>query len=210
MNFPPQQVRGRTERGFADPVLDAQASFRGALSALAEPGIVLGVATPAGCCPGFSPAMTALALTLLDFETRAWLDAGSQGMAASYLRFHTGVRLVERLEEAMFAFITRPSEMPPLSSFAQGTLEYPDTSCTIVVDISVIETAHGWWLSGPGIPGTRRLNLQPLPETLATDIAASQAAFPLGVDLFFCRDATIAALPRSTRVTTAEGVQPCT
>jgi alpha-D-ribose 1-methylphosphonate 5-triphosphate synthase subunit PhnH len=147
------------KRGFANPVLDAQASFRGVLSAVAEPGTVHCVAKPAGCCPGFSAAMTALALTLLDFETRLWLDVGPQSAAAAYLRFQAGAHVVSAPGQAAFAFVTQPAKMLPLSAFAQGTLEFPDTSCTIIMDVRAIETTRGLRLTGPGIPGTRRLHL---------------------------------------------------
>jgi len=192
-------------RGFANPVLDAQATFRSVLSALAEPGTVHRVAIPVECCPGFSSAMTALALTLADFETRLWLDAGSQGAAAAYLRFQTGAPVTAAVGEATFAFITQPPAMLPLSAFAQGSLDYPDSSCTIVVDVRAIATTHGFRLTGPGIPGMRRLHIEPLPETFAADIAANRAVFPMGVDLLFCRDTMVAALPRTTFVTGSNG-----
>jgi alpha-D-ribose 1-methylphosphonate 5-triphosphate synthase subunit PhnH len=187
-------------RGFENPVLDAQATFRGVLSALAEPGTVHTIATPAGCCPGFSPAMTALALTLADFETQLWLDVGSQSTAAAYVRFQTGAQVAASPAHAAFALITQPAQMPLLSAFAQGTLAYPDTSCTIVIDVRSIETTHGLRLTGPGIITSRQLHLEPLPQTFAADIAANRAAFPLGVDLIFCRGTSVVGLPRSTHV----------
>jgi alpha-D-ribose 1-methylphosphonate 5-triphosphate synthase subunit PhnH len=201
-NSPPPVAAAR---GFANPVLDAQATFRSVLSALAEPGTLHRVAIPAECCPGFSSAMTALALTLADFETRLWLDVGSQGVAAAYLRFQTGAPVTAAVGDATFAFITQPAEMLALSAFAQGNLDYPDSSCTIVVDMRAIETTHGFRLTGPGIRGLRRLHIRPLPETFAADIAANRAVFPMGVDLLFCRDTMVAALPRTTFVTGSNG-----
>ena len=70
-------------------------------------------------------AMTALALTLADFETRLWLDAGSQAAAAAYLRFQTGAPVTAAVGDATFAFITQPQAMLTLSAFAQGSLDYP-------------------------------------------------------------------------------------
>jgi alpha-D-ribose 1-methylphosphonate 5-triphosphate synthase subunit PhnH len=205
MRFTGPQQLSVAARGFANPVLDAQTTFRSVLSALAEPGTLHAVATPAECCPGFSSAMTALALTLADFETRLWLDAGSEGAAAGYLRFHTGAPVATSAIDATFAFITQPATMLRLSNFAQGSLDYPDTSCTIVVDVRAIVTTRGFRLTGPGIPGARRLHVAPLPETFAADIANNRAAFPLGVDLLFCLNTTVAALPRTTLVTGSNG-----
>jgi alpha-D-ribose 1-methylphosphonate 5-triphosphate synthase subunit PhnH len=186
--------------GFATPVLDAQRTFRTVMSALAEPGTEHIVDAGGPHCPGFSLAMTAIALTLADFETRLWTDVDAAGDAAAYLRFHTGAPFVVEAKCAAFAFITRPRDLPRLVTFAQGTLEYPDTSATLVVDVESIDTARGWALSGPGITGMRRLAVSPVPDTLLADLVANRAAFPCGVDIIFCADTRIVALPRSTRV----------
>lgn len=185
---------------FATPVFDAQRTFRTVMNALAEPGTEHVVDAGGPRCPGFSTAMTAIALTVADFETRLWVDPAESREAADYLRFHTGAPIVVDRIDAAFAFVTRPRELGRLATFAQGTLEYPDTSATLVVDVESIDTARGWILSGPGIAGTRRLAVSPLPETLHADLVANRAAFPCGVDLIFCAGTRIVALPRSTRV----------
>ncbi len=186
--------------GFAAPVLDAQRAFRAVMTALAEPGTEHSVDGSGPRCPGFSVAMTAIALTLADFETRLWTDSGAAGDAAAYLRFHTGAPIVVEAKCAAFAFVTRLRDLPRLATFAHGTLEYPDTSVTLVVDVERIDTERGWALSGPGIADTRQLTVSPVPDTLLPDLAANRAAFPCGVDLIFCAGTRIVALPRSTRV----------
>jgi alpha-D-ribose 1-methylphosphonate 5-triphosphate synthase subunit PhnH len=186
--------------GFSAPVLDAQRTFRAVMNALAEPGTGHAVDAEGPRCPGFSVAMTAIALTLADFETRLWTDIGAAGDAAAYLRFHTGAPIVVEAKSAAFAFVTRPRDLPRLATFAQGTLEYPDTSATLVVDVESIDTTRGWALSGPGIAGTRRLTVSPVPDTLLPDLAANRAAFPCGIDIIFCAGTRIVALPRSIRV----------
>ncbi|MFM9942673.1 MAG: phosphonate C-P lyase system protein PhnH [Hyphomicrobiaceae bacterium] len=191
--------------GFSAPVLDAQRTFRAVMTALAEPGTVHEIAAGGPQCPELSPAMTAIALTLADYETRLWLQVGPDSEAARYLRFHTGAPIVAAEHDAGFAFVTRPLAMPRLAAFAQGNLDYPDASTTIVIDVERIDTTQGFTLSGPGIAGRRRLGVSPLPTTFAADIAANRAAFPCGVDLIFCAGHRIAALPRSTRVAAADG-----
>jgi alpha-D-ribose 1-methylphosphonate 5-triphosphate synthase subunit PhnH len=188
------------DRGFADPVRDAQATFRAVMMAFAEPGTVREIVQPADTCAGFSAAMTAIALTLADFETRVWLEPDAPAPAAQYVRFHTGAAIVGEPAQAAFAFLTRAQHLPRLGTFAQGSLEYPDTSTTLVIDVGHIETGRGYQLTGPGILGTRSLSVGPLPETFAADITANRAAFPCGVDLIFSHGTRIAALPRSTRV----------
>ncbi len=191
---------GAIRSGFTAPVFDAQRTFRAVMNALAEPGTEYAVDAGGPRCPGFSVAMTAIALTLADFETRLWIDVGTSGDAATYLRFHTGAHIVAEHMSAVFAFVTRPRDLPRLGTFAQGTLEYPDTSVSLVVDVESIDTSRGWTLNGPGIAGTRRLAVSPLPDTLRVDLAANRAAFPCGVDIIFCAGNRIVALPRSTRV----------
>ncbi len=186
--------------GFADPVRDAQATFRAVMMALAEPGTVRDIVQPSGMCGGFSSALTAIALTLADFETRVWLEPDAATAAAQYVRFHTGAAIVADPAQAAFAFVTRAEHLPRLAVFAQGSLEYPDASTTLVIDVARIETGRGYQLTGPGILGMRRLDIGPLPATFAADITGNRAAFPCGVDLIFCHGTRIAGLPRSTRV----------
>jgi alpha-D-ribose 1-methylphosphonate 5-triphosphate synthase subunit PhnH len=186
--------------GFVKPVLDAQRTFRAVMNALAEPGTEQFIGTDGPCCPGFSIAMSAIALTLADFETRIWIDAAAPPDAAAYLRFHTGAPIVSAHKDAAFAFITRSRDLPTLSTFAQGTLDYPDTSTTIIIDVLSIDTTRGWSLTGPGVASVRRLAVSPLPEVFAADFIANRSTFPCGVDVIFCAGTKIVALPRSTRM----------
>jgi alpha-D-ribose 1-methylphosphonate 5-triphosphate synthase subunit PhnH len=186
--------------GFAKPVFDAQRTFRAVMNALAEPGTEHLLDVDGPHCPGFSKAMTAIALTLADLETQLWIDAAAPSDAIRYLRFHTGAPIVAEPKHAAFAFVLRSRQLPRLATFAQGTLEYPDTSATIVMEVENIETTRGWTLNGPGIAATRRLTVSPLPDTFAADLAINRRAFPCGVDIIFCAGARIVALPRSTRV----------
>jgi alpha-D-ribose 1-methylphosphonate 5-triphosphate synthase subunit PhnH len=187
--------------GFADPARDSQRVFRALLDAMAEPGTIHAAAAAAGPCPGFSPAMTAVALTIADFETTLWTDLGADSDAATYLRFHTGAPIIAAHEAAAFAFVTRPLALPALATFAQGSLEYPDTSTTIVIDVEAITGERGWRLTGPGVKGERQLAASPLRPALVDELAANRKGFPLGVDLILCCGNRIAALPRSTTVT---------
>jgi alpha-D-ribose 1-methylphosphonate 5-triphosphate synthase subunit PhnH len=180
--------------GFANPVLDAQRVFRLAMMAMAEPGTIhdLGALVIA---PGFAPAMTALALTLTDFETPVWTDAGE--VTAAYLQFHTGAPSVARHSDASFAFVTRTNPLPSLSSFRQGSLDYPDTSCTIVIEVSSLVDKTGWVLTGPGVRDQRHISAPPLSRDFAKAFVANRQRFPLGVDVILCAGHRIAALPRS-------------
>lgn len=188
---------------FGDPARASQKAFRTIMNALAEPGTVQRLDAAGARCPGFSEAMTAVALTLIDFETKVFLDGSTE--AERYLRFHTGAPIVSTPGSAAFAFITEPRSLPGLAVFAHGTLDYPDASTTIVIDVQTIDTNGGWGLAGPGIDGTRRIGFSPLREGLLDELTANRAAFPLGVDILFCAGERIVSLPRSTRVTPAQG-----
>jgi alpha-D-ribose 1-methylphosphonate 5-triphosphate synthase subunit PhnH len=191
--------------GFADPVHDAQAAFRAVMDALARPGRVRplepGLAPPAP----LTPELAALALALTDADTPVWLDAALAGEpdVAAYLRFHTGAPLTDDPTRAAFALVREPGRCPPLRRFAPGTPAYPDTATTLVLAFDAMTDGEGLRLAGPGIRGTARLALEPLPDGLVGQLAENHAGFPLGVDLILTAPGRVAGLPRSTAVTEA-------
>ncbi|MGI9504375.1 MAG: phosphonate C-P lyase system protein PhnH, partial [Geminicoccaceae bacterium] len=109
--------------GFADPPLEAQSVFRLVLDAMAHPGRIKTLADDAPTAPApMDDAAFAIALTLLDFETQAWLDARlNVPDVTENLRFHCGCPMVERAENARFAMIGNGTAMPALSAFDHGT-----------------------------------------------------------------------------------------
>ena len=121
--------------GFSDAVAQSQAVFHAAMMALARPGLAqplnVGVTPPAALTAG----VAALALALCDFETTVWLDEALSRTSevADYLRFHSGARFVKDPAQAQFALIGAPLALRPLADFAQGTLDYPDRSTTLIV-----------------------------------------------------------------------------
>ena len=189
--------------GFADPVHDAQATFRAVMDALARPGL------PRPLTPGLvppsplTPELAAVALALTDADTPVWLDAGlaEAPSVAAYLRFHTGAPLTEDPAAAAFALVSDPVRCPPLGAFAPGTPAYPDTSTTLVLALDVITEGEGLCLAGPGIRGTARLAPVPLPAGFVAQHAINRADFPLGVDLILTAPGRVAGLPRSTAIT---------
>ena len=188
--------------GFADPVLDAQATFRVLLDVFAHPGRI-GRVAPEGleAQAPLEPAAFALALTLLDFETPVWLDPGLDVAAVrDGLRFHCGCPLVPAPERAAFALVSAPAVMPPLAAFTTGTPEYPDRGATLVLQVARLEEGTGFTLTGPGIRATSRLAAAPLPPDFATRWQANRGLFPQGVDLVLVAGDRLAALPRSTRL----------
>jgi alpha-D-ribose 1-methylphosphonate 5-triphosphate synthase subunit PhnH len=187
--------------GFAEPVLAAQSTFRTVMEAMARPGTVrrlAGVSTPAP----LTPTAGAIALTLLDYETPFWLDASLAAApeVARWIAFHTGARLTTDPAAAAFAFVADPVAAPPFASFAQGSLEYPDRSTTLVLQVAQLVEGDELILRGPGIAGVRRLAAAPLPADFLAQLADNRAQFPCGVDIVLASADRVAGLPRSLHV----------
>jgi alpha-D-ribose 1-methylphosphonate 5-triphosphate synthase subunit PhnH len=187
--------------GFAEPVLAAQATFRGVMDAMARPGTIYRLSGVAAPMP-LSASAAAIALTLLDYETPFWLDAplADTGDVARFISFHTGARVTADPAAAAFAFVAAPAAAPPFADFAQGSAEYPDRSTTLVLQVTRLGEGDGMVLRGPGIAGTRRLAASPLPADFLDQLADNRARFPRGVDVLLAAPDAIAGLPRSLQV----------
>ena len=187
---------------FDDPALASQAAFRAVMEAMARPGLPLPLAAKLAPPAPFSATAAAVALTLLDYETRFWLDSGLAASAevADWIRFHTGAPPTEDPAQAAFAFTSDAAAMPPFESFAQGSSEYPDRSTTLVVQVAHLDRGDTLRLAGPGIAGNRSFAAAPLPADFRTRLLANRALFPCGIDLILVSAQAVAELPRSLRV----------
>ena len=187
--------------GFRDPVADSQAAFRAVLDATARPGKIV---TLPGLAAGPTPLAVATAtivLTLLDHETSLWLDpAADNDPVRSWLRFHCGCPLRGAPFMAAFAIVADAVVMPTLSSFDQGTPEYPDRSTTVILQVEALSNEGGWKLSGPGIKTSTNLKVEGLPKAFPSWVRDNRATFPCGVDLLLVAGDKVAALPRSVRL----------
>jgi alpha-D-ribose 1-methylphosphonate 5-triphosphate synthase subunit PhnH len=187
--------------GFADPVLDSQQTFRVLLDAMAHPGRVVEVPGAETAPEPLHPATAAVCLTLADFETPLWLDAGATTLEAlAYLRFHCGCRLVDAPEQGRFALISEPGGMPPLTAFDLGSDEFPERSATLLVQVETLVAGRGRRLTGPGIRTEARLEARGLPEAFWRDFRRNHALFPRGVDVLLTAGRQLAALLRTTAV----------
>ncbi len=197
-----EQVGQRTPRispGFATAV-GFQETFRSVLEAMSRPGKVLrsgATLEPPGPIP---PALGAVCLTLLDFETPLWTDLPPDGPAVRWLRFHCGAPPATTPGEAAFALITRVKNLCPLGRFHSGEEERPERGGTVMVQVEGLEAGEGWTLRGPGIEDTARLRVYGLPPGFQEERAALEALFPLGLDFIFSTGERFAALPRTTRI----------
>lgn len=197
-----------------DPVRNTQATYRVLLDALARPGLVRQLPTPAHGAPGH-PWAAAVLLTLLDHETSLHTASGDAPLA-DFVRQRTAAPEAPP-ETADFVFATAPtSERKLVATIAvmkRGTLAYPDDSAALVLAVERLEQAaqadaRPLALSGPGVAEGHTLTVAALgPEFLAARAVAVKD-YPRGIDLFLVdRHGQVAGLPRSTRVGRAEHLE---
>ncbi|WP_165927497.1 phosphonate C-P lyase system protein PhnH [Halomonas marinisediminis] len=195
------------------PVHDSQRVYRQLLSVMAEPGTFVEVGgtpqPPSGAAIG--AACWATLLTLCDLDTRVWLapELNTAGLSEA-LTFHTGAPRTDMPEEADFAVVTPATLEEAAPAFQEGSETYPDRSTTLLVVLDRLDTAGPWHLSGPGIPGMRRLDVG-RGEALMKRLATNRARFPCGLDAILTCDTRLSAVPRSTRITrsASEEVDAC-
>ncbi|MFC5584741.1 phosphonate C-P lyase system protein PhnH [Nitratireductor kimnyeongensis] len=194
------------EGGFQDPVFDAQTIFRVIMQAMAEPGTVhQNIALSKPPAP-LTPEAAAVAIALCDQDTPLWLDPSlaAEDAVRAWLAFHTGAPLANTPADAHFAFSADPEHLMGLENFAQGSQEYPDRSATLVLQVNDLSGGEELVLKGPGIESEARLAPHPLPRHFVRQWMQNHARFPRGVDVILVSREGLAALPRSTRITSQE------
>lgn len=184
--------------GFADPVHDAQLAFRTALEAMSRPGTQHSLGEPIAGLP-LGAALAQLLLTLTDEDTPVWWQHGTPALR-QWLRFHTGARCVDEPGEASFAVITSAADLPPLERFCPGTLQAPEHSCTLLLEVPSLAAGEPLQARGPGIQDYATLRIAGLAEGFWAEWQASHAAFPQGVDIFFTSGSQVLGLPRTARI----------
>ena len=202
MNASVMEDSGVFRGGFADPVFNAQAVFRGVMDALARPGTVQPIAAFTDPPAPLSQTAGAIAATLFDHDTHIWLDpmlAGANAVAG-WLTFHTAAPLAAQPIDADFALVGGPGGMPSLESFSQGTQEYPDRSTTLILQIEALEDGPPLRLAGPGIKESAIIMPVGMPVHFEEQWAANNARFPRGVDVLLAAPGGVVGLPRTTRI----------
>lgn len=183
-------------------VLASQTTFRTVMNAMARPGTMHALTCDNAPAP-LMPATAALILSLADYETPVWFDGSFTTDARDWVRFHTGAPVAQQPREAAFALIAAASSMPPLSTFALGTEEYPDRSTTVIVQVPELDGSQ-YVLTGPGIKGEQLFAVTGLTENFLDQMEANRGLFPRGVDLVLVAGNHIAALPRTARLSARE------
>ncbi len=187
--------------GFADPVHNAQNTFRALLDALARPGIAqttLSLRSP----NGLEPSCAAACLTLLDLETVVWLQPGLPDDVRPWLVFHTGCRFTDSPQAANFAVIWNIATAPELTEFSWGTAEYPEASTSLLIQLSELSAGEVMTLQGPGILNKIEIEL-PLGLRFWQQWQAMTTDYPLGLDCWCFANDKMLGLPRTAKLATA-------
>ena len=188
-------MSGGLEAGFADPVADAQRSFRAVLDAMARPGRLAhltGVTAPGP----LGVAAGAVLLTLVDHETPLWLDP-DVAIARRWIEFHCGAPVVADQADCAFALALG---LPDLNRLSPGTHESPETSATVICQIESFDRGARFRLTGPGLREAETLTVKGLPRDFVTIWRRNHALFPRGIDLILCAGDRLTALPRTVSI----------
>ena len=190
--------------GFADPVHDAQTAFRAVLDALSRPGKPVVIGQPViGLALG--PAMAHVLLALTDDDTAVWWQQDDRA-AADWLRFHTGARQAAMPADAAFAVLVSAVGLPLLAAFAVGSVEAPERSATLLLEVASLDAGPAVEWRGPGILGMQTVRIAGLPDDFWAQWQANHMSFPQGVDVVFTCGGVALGLPRTTRVRRLEEI----
>lgn len=194
--------------GFDDPVTGSQAVFRRALQALSMPGHLVDVPAVAQRPAHGHGAAALLLLALLDSDCTLWLSASLRHSdTQAWLRFHTGCRCVDDPAQALFLWLGAGDAWPSLAAMNTGSDAYPDQAATCVMEVDTLRPGHGWHLAGPGIDGTRGVDMAGLTADFDAQWQTNHSAFPRGVDVFVATGTQLMGLPRSTRLNRNDTVE---
>lgn len=108
-----------------------------------------------------------------------------------WVAFHTNSKIVDK-KFANFAIGTF-NDMLPLTEFSRGSDEFPDRSCTLIIETPF--KSDNVSISGPGIKGSKDIYL---PH--ANKISDVNNYFPLGIDFYFTNKSNFFCIPRSIKI----------
>lgn len=183
-----------------DPAHDNQRIFRAILLTMSHPGTVTVLGNWPKPPKGLHPAAAAVCLALVDMDTPLWIGPSAPLDIQTYLRFHCGCSIPRKPESATFGLILDGLDLPDLSMFNPGELEYPDRSATLIIQVRSLNVGRGIPLSGPGIQGETKLHADGLNPEFWRSLQRNNRRFPLGFDVILATKTEIVSLPRTVQV----------
>jgi len=198
---------GAITPGFNDAVHDAQRIFSGIMHAMARPGKAYAPENlPSAPAPLYDTTGAVL-LTLADYDTLVFFDRFFQNDCENtrlspkeWIAFHTGAATSKAQPEADLVVTSSACQALELDKFASGTMEFPDRSATLLLQVGAISSKPHWVLRGPGIEHEHNLTVEGLPEDFLTQWTNNSLQFPCGIDIILCSPDQIVCLPRTVSV----------
>lgn len=183
-------------------IFDAQFHFRQLMEAMSRPGKICKLEHSAINPPeSMHPGSALIAFSLLNADVRFY----HHGSAAEYLRFNTSSELTVP-SEADFIFM-KGTDLTELIEVAKvGTDNYPETNASIIIEVIEINNnidkgGLNLRLSGPGVLGSKDINVHGLHGDLIKEILLKNEEFPLGVDsILVDKSGNICCLPRTCKI----------
>jgi alpha-D-ribose 1-methylphosphonate 5-triphosphate synthase subunit PhnH len=179
------------------PAAASQQVFRAVLTALSRPGEIGRISVP-----GYEsvPAALVPVLALADLATP--VHVLSDDPQWSVLVSATTGAPVAAAPDARLVAALDPPQPAWLRTLSRGSAAEPERAAQLFLGVSDLADSGGLRLSGPGVPGVRRLYVAGVPGGFWTTRGEVVADFPAGVDLVLLTpDGRLAAVPRSTTVT---------
>jgi alpha-D-ribose 1-methylphosphonate 5-triphosphate synthase subunit PhnH len=187
--------------GFNNPIHDSQTSFRALLQSIARPGRIYNLPRPVGIPDLWSPAQTAIALTLFDQDTPVWIEQNIVSTTViEQLKFHCACPIVCQPDHAAFAVGTGATLLDNLHKFPIGDPQYPEKSATIIVAVESLTSGVPLRLRGPGVKGEANMNPKGLPTGFVSKWMDNHGLYPSGIDVFFTAGDQVIGLPRTTAI----------
>jgi alpha-D-ribose 1-methylphosphonate 5-triphosphate synthase subunit PhnH len=192
-----------------DEVFDAQKHFRSLLDSMARPGKINRLdPVPLDTPPGLNAATALIAFSLMDADS-TFDVINMAGAEAGYLAANTNAQRTETAR-AHFIFAGGIETADFLDEADCGTLLYPDTSATVILQVAnaaaeALSSGLRLTLEGPGIDGKACLHIAGLNEDVLLALQARNAEFPMGLDTILTfadhvGNPCVVCLPRTTRV----------
>lgn len=185
-------------------VHDSQAHFRKILYAMARPGLCINLDGPDLHPPlDLYRSSASIGLALMDRYVQFYCHNYSSDTTA-YLALNTGAAQGS-LKEADFIFVHATEAGYCMQQAKMGSLEYPDESATLIIQVEGFERTDGLsvQLQGPGIEGQRTISVSGIEPLLIETFMEVNSEYPLGIDCIFAApDNSIMCIPRTSRIST--------
>ncbi len=197
--------------GFENIQRDSQRIFRTVMDSFSRPGLLFEISPIVQASQGEGQSVAGtLLLALMESASSLYVSKNLHSTQwPSFLKFHTGCVLSQDSSHAQFIWIQEMQDLPSLMNCALGSPEFPDQSCTLIIDVPAIHSPStpraGQVWSGPGIKEPLAVDIMGLPKAFWVERQTLQNLYPCGVDVIFCTPSQIASLPRSTHI----GELPC-